>query len=392
MTNEAQDPGTSSEKSGSVNPEFVADLLGSTEANQPEGSEASSEVPPSTEAEMRADKEQKVSRARGVLAKLRRHKDASHEDDAPVALHPDDGPDDSLTKLDDDVSVEEELKTTKPDRHFKLSDEQVELVTKAKGLANEAFERQVQAETLDALRKLQFLQEQAAQDKKDALAQLTADERDVIPAVVAHYDDLIAELQEQREATPGKVRERLEGKRAEQQQERKDHAVKVLEFQKSGGPALVYEPSADASPAEVLMMAKTTNELLRRSDEPIQTDEYTIKDADGNQVLMQRLVFRTGSRDIVMVEDWDVTNAMLKRQVALSEYGHTNDWVNSPIKDDIYLRPSLLIDQNLSLRERAFGDKQEKNKLVFNEELYRKEVGLLAGSQEITKKNKVAAV
>ena len=318
------------------------------------------------------ERQERADNARKRLSLFGRRKGADVVDypDAPVGI------DFEPSMLDQDVPEARtpEQEKNRIDKHYSLDDGKIERVNEAKKLSDDAFNRHLELKIYEERLKIDNQQSFIAEKKREAIEKLGPTPGDLLKPVVVKYDKQISELQKTYEAIPEKLKEQLTKERQKLQNQKAEHVIGIQDFMYSGEKQHIYEPKANDDPDQVVIMAGATSQLLGKEDAPHQVDEYVVQKNDGELVLMQRLVFNTESGAVV-VEDWDKNTGTLKRQ-ALIRDGFNESGRLSPL-----IRPEL------GKVEKLFTSKQNKEKLVFNEAVY-KQLGLIAGTREVPKKEK----
>lgn len=123
-------------------------------------------------------------------------------------------------------------------------------------------------------------------------------------------DREITGLRKQAQTASLEARKAALKERAEIVKETNEQADAVLDLLESTEPGQhIYKPAVDQDPERSVSIAATNSELVGKMSPPAQVDEYKLGDTR-----MQRLVFLTARTGVVVVEDWDKTAGVLKRQ------------------------------------------------------------------------------
>lgn len=89
-----------------------------------------------------------------------------------------------------------------------------------------------------------------------------------------------------------------------------EQARALREFEVTENPdPHIFVPDASLTPELAAKIAGENSEEVNKLTPPYEVNEYTLGDT-----IMQRLVYLTGDKNVVVVEDWDKTSGKLKRQ------------------------------------------------------------------------------
>jgi hypothetical protein len=141
--------------------------------------------------------------------------------------------------------------------------------------------------------------------------------------------------------------------------ERSDKALDLIDGNKPGH--VNYNPKAGQDPDKSLVVADRiameVGKQVEANGLPFQINQYEL---DG--VVMQRLVFRTTKPDVVLVEEWDKTAGVLKRQTVMKG-------------NNLLIRSS--VNDGLGRARTAARRRNGNDRLVLNDANYAEEAGMI---------------
>ena len=133
----------------------------------------------------------------------------------------------------------------------------------------------------------------------------------------ADLDDEIKAQKKLRKAARKEAQKAAEKESEKLETEAAAHTKKALEFVTKTNPEpLEFRPKPGEDPDRALAVTGAVDELLGKKTEssgkPFQVDEYML-----GKTRMQRLVYKTNTENVLIIEEWDKTAGILKRQTVM---------------------------------------------------------------------------